>query len=82
MENTDFVKSKLQEILDTGVTTKFIHDVLSDMDETDYNSCPRCGSDDISIDEYSEAEEHLNCKKCDYFFYHTKVLTSIGKYRG
>ena len=80
MKSTDFVKSKLQELLDTGVTTKFIYDVLSDMDETDYNSCPSCGSDDISIDEYSEAEEYLVCKKCDCQFYHTKVLTSVEKY--
>jgi len=80
MANTDFVKSKLQEILDTGVTTKFIHDVLRNMDETDYNSCPSCGSDDISVIFVNETEDDLVCKKCDCQFYHTKVLTSVEKY--
>ena len=81
MENTDFVKSKLQEILDTGVTTKFIHDVLRDIDETDYNSCPSCGSDEIVIDYYYETLDELHCNKCDDRFCQTKVLTSFVKYR-
>ena len=77
MKSTDFVKSKLNEILAAGYSTKFVHNVLRDMDKTDYNSCTRCGSDEIVIDYYNETFDELHCNKCGDRFCQTKVLTSV-----
>lgn len=77
MERQDLI-STIQNLLASGWTAKNIGDVLIELDETDYDSCPNCGSENIQYETFFEQNDEVKCCDCNTKWEENFVKTGIS----
>jgi hypothetical protein len=79
MERQDLT-SIIKNLLSSGWTAKDIGDVLIELDETNYDACPNCGSENIYIqyETFFERSDEVKCCDCNTKWEENFVLTGIS----